>query len=229
MSDDIYLLVVSPHPDDCEFGISGTAAKLAKEGKQTVYIICTNGDKGTSDRTLTPEKLAKIREKEELAAAKIIGVKEVVFLKYPDQQLEDCNEFRMDLCRQIRRFRPQVVATTDPNRKYVWHRDHRMCGIVTSDAVFPYSRGIFTYPQLLTEGLEPHTVREMWFWGTEDPNLKLDISDVIETKLDALNCHKSQFAVNDEMRRRMKEMARMGAKGEKFEYAEAFHRVELRP
>jgi LmbE family N-acetylglucosaminyl deacetylase len=229
MSDGIYLLVISPHPDDCEFGVSGTVARLVKEGKEVVYIICTNGNKGTSDRNLTPAKLAKIRVKEQLAAAKVLGVKETVFLGYPDQQLEDCNEFRMDLCRQIRRFKPQVVATTDPHRKYVWHRDHRICGIVTADAVFPYSRDFLAYPQLTKEGLEPHKVKEMWFWGTEEPNLKLDITKTIDFKMEALKCHESQFEFTPEMRKRMMEFAGVNAKGEAFELAEAFHRVELRP
>jgi len=228
-NDDTYLLVISPHPDDCEFGISGTVARLVKEGKQVVYIICTNGNKGTSDRTLTPAKLAGIREKEQLAAAKVLGVKETVFLKYPDQQLEDTNEFRMDLCRQIRRFKPYVVASTDPYRKYMWHRDHRICGIVTADAVFPYSRDFLAYPQLIKEGLEPHKAREMWFWGSDEPNLKQDITATIELKMAALKCHKSQFDFTPEMYNRMKEFAGINAKGEKFDFAEAFHRVELRP
>jgi LmbE family N-acetylglucosaminyl deacetylase len=229
MSDEVYLMVISPHPDDCEFGIAGTVARLTKEGKQVVYVICTNGDKGTSDRSLTSEKLAKIREKEQLAAAKLLGVKETVFLKYPDQGLEDCHEFRRDLVRQIRSFKPFVVATSDPYRKYMWHRDHRICGTVTADAVFPYSRDHLAYPELLAEGLEPHKAREMWFWGSDDPNLKLDITDTIDIKLDALKCHKSQVGdVPPEMRERMKDFARMNAKGEKFQLAEAFHRVEMR-
>jgi LmbE family N-acetylglucosaminyl deacetylase len=193
MSDnECYLMVISPHPDDCEFGIAGTVASLTKQGKDVVYVICTNGDKGTSDRSLTPEKLAAIREKEQKAAAKVLGVKEVVFLKYPDQGLEDCHEFRRDLVRVIRKYRPFVVATSDPYRKYMWHRDHRMAGIVAADAVFPYARDHLAYPELLEEGLEPHKVREMWFWGTEDPNFKTDITDTLEIKLEALKCHKSQ-------------------------------------
>ena len=229
MSDEIYLMVVSPHPDDCEFGIAGTVARLAKEGKQVVYIICTNGDKGTSDRSLTSEKLAEIREKEQLAAAKVLGVKETVFLRYPDQGLEDGHEFRRDLVRQIRRFRPFVVATADPYRKYMWHRDHRIAGIVTLDAVFPYARDHLAYPELLAEGLEPHKVREMWFWGTEEPNFRQDISDTLDIKMAALACHQSQVGdIPPEMRGRMKDFARMNAKGEKFEFAEAFHRIEMR-
>ncbi|OGO06745.1 MAG: LmbE family protein [Chloroflexi bacterium RBG_13_57_8] len=229
MSDEVYLMVISPHPDDCEFGVAGTVARLTKEGKPVVYIICTNGDKGTGDRTLTPAKLAKIREKEQSAAAKVLGVKETVFLKYPDQGLEDCHEFRRDLVRQIRQFRPFVVATADPYRKYMWHRDHRITGTVAADAVFPYSRDHLSYPELLKEGLEPHKVREIWFWGSEDPNLRLDITDTFETKLAALRCHKSQVGdVPPEMKARMQEFARMNAKGEKFEFAEAFRRVEMR-
>ncbi len=230
MNDDVYLLVISPHPDDCEFGIAGTAARLAKEGKNVVYVICTNGDKGTVDMNLAADKLIKVREKEELAAAKIIGVKDTVFLGYPDQGLEDCDEFRRDLVRVIRRFKPYVVATCDPYRKYMNHRDHRIAGIVTADAVYPFSRDHLSYPELLKEGLEPHKVREMWFWGTEDPNFKQDITDTIDLKMDALKCHKSQLGdVPPEMRNRMKEFAKMAAKGEKYELAESFHRVELRP
>ena len=229
MNDEIYLMVISPHPDDCEFGVAGTVARLTREGKQVVYVICTNGNKGTSDRSLTPEKLAEIREKEQLAAAKVLGVKETVFLKYPDQGLEDCHEFRRDLVRVIRKYKPFAVATSDPYRKYMWHRDHRIAGTVTADAVFPYSRDHLAYPELLDEGLEPHKVREMWFWGSDDPNFKQDITDTIDIKLDALKCHQSQVGdVPPQMRERMKDFARMNAKGEKFQLAEAFHRVEMR-
>jgi LmbE family N-acetylglucosaminyl deacetylase len=221
-------MVIAPHPDDCEFGIAGTVARLTKEGKKVVYVICTNGDKGSSDRKMTPEKLAKIRVKEQRAAAAMLGVSEVVFLGYPDQGLEDTSEFRKALVRVIRQYRPRVVATADPYRKYTWHRDHRIAGQVTADAVFPFARDHMSYPDLLAEGLEPHKVREMWFWGTDDPNLSLDITDTFETKISALACHKSQFGVSTEMRARMKNYALMNAKGEKFELAEAFHRVEMR-
>jgi LmbE family N-acetylglucosaminyl deacetylase len=229
MNDEIYLMVISPHPDDCEFGIAGTVARLTREGKNVIYIICTNGDKGTSDRSLTSKKLAQIREKEQLAAAKILGVKETIFLGYPDQALEDCHDFRRDLVRVIRRFKPYVVATSDPYRKYMWHRDHRITGIVAADAVFPYSRDHLAYPELLKEGLEPHKVKEMWFWGSEDPNLKQNITDTIDIKLEALKCHKSQVGdIPPEMGNRMREFAKMNAEGEIFEFAEAFHCVQMR-
>jgi LmbE family N-acetylglucosaminyl deacetylase len=229
MSDLYDLMIIAPHPDDSEFGIGGTVARLTKEGKKVVYIICTNGDKGSSDRNMTPKKLAKIREEEQRAAAATLGVTEVVFLKYPDQGLDDTADFRKALVRVIRQYRPHVVATSDPYRKYMWHRDHRICGQVAADAVFPFARDHMAYPDLLEEGLEPHKVKEMWFWGTDDPNFRSDVTDTIDTKFKALACHVSQVGdVPPEMRSRLRGMAKMNAKGEKFELAEAFHRVEMR-
>jgi LmbE family N-acetylglucosaminyl deacetylase len=228
VSDDIYLMVISPHPDDCEFGTAGTAARLSHEGKKVVYVICTNGDKGSSDPTMTSPKLAKLRENEQKAAADLVGVSEVVFLRFPDQGVEDNHEFRKALVREIRRFKPFIVATSDPYRKYMWHRDHRITGQVAADAVFPYSRDRLAYPDLLEQGFEPHKAREMWFWGSEDPNLRIDITDTFDIKLAALACHKSQFNVDQQMKDRVREMSRMSAKDEKFELAEAFHRIELR-
>lgn len=228
MADLIYLMVIAPHPDDSEFGIAGTVARLTKEGKKVVYVICTNGNKGTSDRKMTPEKLVKLREKEQKQAANLLGVSEVIFLGFPDQGLEDSTEFRKALVRVIRQYRPHVVATADPYRKYMSHRDHRITGQVAADAVYPFARDHLAYSDLLAEGFEPHKVREMWFWGTEEPNYRLDITDTFETKLKALACHKSQLDVSPEMRERMRGFAKMNAKGEKFELAEAFHRVEMR-
>ena len=224
-----YLLVVSPHPDDCEFGIAGTVARLVKEGKSVVYVICTNGEKGTSDREVTPAALAEIRQKEQLAAAALLGVRQTNFLNYPDQGLEDGHGFRRDLVRVIRRYQPQVVATADPYRRYLWHRDHRITGIVTLDAVFPYARDHLAYPELLDEGLEPHKVKEMWFWGAEEPNFRPDITDTLEAKLAALACHKSQVeAMFPEIKAKITDYTRLNAADEPFEFAEAFYRIEIR-
>jgi LmbE family N-acetylglucosaminyl deacetylase len=229
MNDEVYLLVIAPHPDDPEFAIGGTVARLAREGKKVIYVICTNGDKGTSDRSIKPEDLAKTRQREELAAAEVLGVSEVVFLGYPDQGIEDTSDFRKELVRQIRKFKPFVVASADPYRRYMWHRDHRITGQVALDAVFPYARDHLAYPDLLAEGFEPHKAREMWFWASDDPNLRMDITDTFATKLAALRCHKSQVGdVPPEMENRLREWAKENAKGEKFELAEAFHRVEMR-
>jgi len=224
------LMLIAPHPDDPEMGMGGTVACLTASGKKVLYVICTNGDKGTSDPNMTPEALAKIREVEQRSAAEILGVKDILFLGYPDQGLEDTTEFRKKLVRLIRQYRPGIVATTDPYRRYIWHRDHRICGVVTLDAIFPGARDRFAYPDLLAEGLMPHKVKEILCWGSEDPNYCVDISSTFRTKMAAVACHKSQFDnVSAGMIERMMRRAREMAAGQGFELAESFHRVEAPP
>lgn len=225
-----YAMVVSPHPDDAEFGAAGTVARWTRESKNVVYVICTDGSKGANDRDMKPEALVEIREAEQKEAARVLGVEEVVFLRYPDQGLEDTPEFRKDLVREIRKYRPEVVVTADPYRRYIWHRDHRITGQVVLDAVFPFARDHLAYPDLLEEGLEPHKVKEMLFWGADEANFRSDVTDTFELKMTALRCHKSQIDQFDSpewiewLRRRNQAMA----EGESFELAEAFHRVEIR-
>ena len=223
------VMVVTPHPDDAEFGVAGSVARWVREGKKVLYVVCTNGDKGTSDPDLKPEKLAKIREEEQLAAARLLGVKEVIFLRHPDQGLEDTPEFRKELVRVIRMYRPDIVVTADPYRRYIWHRDHRIAAQVTLDAIFPYARDVHSYPDLLQEGLQPHRVQEILFWGSTDTNYRLDITDTFDIKMEALACHKSQIPPDrfPEMKERIRERYRLMAEGEDFELAEAFHRELL--
>jgi len=225
-----HIMVVTPHPDDAEFGVAGTVAHWVKEGKEVVYVVCTNGDKGTSDINMTSEELVKIREQEQLAAAKVLGVREVVFLCHSDQALEDTAEFRKELVRLIRIYRPEIVVTADPYRRYIWHRDHRIAGQVTLDAIFPYARDHLSYPDLLAEDLQPHKVKEVWLWTlSEDINHRMDITDTFDIKLAALRCHNSQVGSypSQELEERLKHWARERAAGEDFELAEAFHRVEI--
>ena len=229
MSEAVDILVITAHPDDAEFGVAGTVARWTREGKQVVYVVCTNGDKGTSDRSLKPEQLAEIRKKEQEAAAKVLGVREVRFLGYPDQELEDTSEFRKELVRMIRIYRPKIVVTSDPYRRYLWHRDHRIAGQVTLDAVFPYSRDHLAYPDLLEEGLEPHNVDEIWFWAAEDINYRSDITDTFDIKIEALKCHESQVQgfPNPNPEGWLRERCREMAEGEDFELAEGFHRAKI--
>jgi len=223
------VLVITPHPDDAEFGVAGTVAKWTREGKQVVYVVCTNGNKGTSDPDVKPETLAEIRQNEQRAAAEILGVREVVFLENQDQGLEDTPEFRKQIVRMIRRYRPQTVVTADPYRRYIWHRDHRIAGQVTIDAVFPYARDHLAFPDLLEEGLQPHKVKEMLFWASENINFRSDITATFDLKLAALRCHESQMKemrfsdLEEWLRKRCRDLA----EGENFELAEAFHREEI--
>ncbi len=223
------VMVVTPHPDDAEFGVGGTVVHWVRQGKEVVYIVCTNGDKGTDDAKVKPDELAGIRQKEQLKAAKILGVKEVIFLGYPDQSLEDTPEFRKEIVRLIRIYRPDIIVTSDPYRRYIWHRDHRIVGQVTLDAVFPYARDIWAYPDFLEEGLEPHRVKEIWFWASEDVNHRFDITQTFNLKLKALRSHKSQIkeTFEAEMEKWLYERARSMAEGEKFKLAEGFHRAEI--
>jgi len=220
-------LVIAAHPDDAEFGVAGTVARWTQTGRKVAYVVCTSGDKGTSDRSLASEQLVKIREKEQLEAARLLGVERVEFLRYPDQSLEDTPEFRKEIVRQIRIFRPEIVATSDPYRRYIWHRDHRIVGQVVLDAVYPYARDHLAYPDLLDQGLQPHKVKEVWFWGADDVNHRIDVTETFERKLSALKCHASQVReftnpnLESWLRRRCREMAG----DEPFQLAEGFHRV----
>jgi LmbE family N-acetylglucosaminyl deacetylase len=225
------VLVIAAHPDDSEFGAAGTVARWIQEGRRVAYLVCTSGEKGTTDPALTPEALVGIREEEQRAAARVLGVQEVVFLRQPDQGLEDTAGFRKLIARMIRTFQPDIVVTSDPYRRYIWHRDHRIIGQVVLDAAFPYARDRLAYPDLLAEGLMPHKVRELYFWGTEDINFRSDISKTFDLKIAALRCHVSQvreFKQGDPaewLRQRCREMAT----GESFGLAEGFHRVEAPP
>jgi len=223
------VMVITPHPDDAEYGVAGTVACWTRKGKQVIYVVCTNGDKGSSDPNMKPEKLSEIRKKEQQAAANILGVSKVIFLGLPDQGLEDTPQFRKQIVRLIRQYRPETIVTADPYRRYIWHRDHRIAGQVVLDAVFPYARDHLAYPDLIEEGLQPHKVREMLFWASEDINYRCDITDTFDHKVAALRCHQSQMreldVLNPEnwLRQRCKDIA----KNEDFELGEAFHRIEV--
>lgn len=223
------IMVISAHPDDAEFGAAGSVAKWTQEGMRVVYVVCTSGEKGTDDPDITPKQLAEIREKEQKDAAAVLGVSDVVFLRYPDQEIEDTSHFRKAIVRQIRMHKPEIVLTSDPYRRYIWHRDHRITGQVTLDAIFPYARNLPAYPDLIEEGLMPHKVKKILFWGSEDVNSRIDITETFHLKLEALRCHKSQLIqlgipdLGKWLRQRCQKMA----KGEIFEVAEAFHQVDV--
>lgn len=227
MTKAIDALVIAAHPDDAEFGVAGTVARWTQDGRSVCYVVCTSGDKGTSDRSLASEQLVKIREEEQRKAARLLGVEHVVFLRYPDQSLEDTPEFRKEIVRQIRIYRPDIVATSDPYRRYIWHRDHRIVGQVVLDAVYPYARDHLAYPDLLDQELHPHKVREVWFWGADEINHRIDITETFENKLAALQCHASQIRefrnpdLENWLRRRCREMAA----DQPFQLAEGFQRV----
>lgn len=223
------VMVVTAHPDDSEFSAAGTIAKWVAEGKEVYYLICTNGDKGSSDPDMTSERLAVIREREQRCAAAVLGVKDVVFLGYPDGGLEDTPEFRGKIVRYIRTWHPHTIITSDPYRKYLWHRDHRTVGRVALDAVFPYARDRLSYPEHEKEGLQPHKVREVYISGSEEPNTFMDIAETFHKKVEALRCHRSQLSERflEGLEERLKERAANLGKPAGIALAEAFYKIEV--
>lgn len=224
-------LAIVPHPDDAEFGCGGTVARWTAEGIKVVYVLCTNGDKGTSDLEMTPQKLAVAREKEQLAAARALGVEEVVFLRHPDGELEDTKEFRGEIVKEIRKHRPDVVLAPDPWRRTAYfHRDHRIAGQVALDAVYPYARDHLHYQEHMAQGLKPHKVAYIYLWGSEEPDTFIDITQTIDKKLQSLGCHKSQSFLNpgSGFEERVREWAKNMGRPGNCRYAEGFRRIELR-
>ncbi len=221
------VLVVAPHPDDPEMGAGGTVARFVAGGKDVCYVICTNGDKGSTDPDMTSERLALIRHEEQLAAARVLGVREVIFLDYPDGGLEDTSRFRGDIVRVIRQFKPNIVLTSDPHREYMYHRDHRITGRVVMDAVFPYARDRLSYPEHEKMGLAPHKVKEVLFWTASKHNYLIDITDSFDLKVQAVRCHQSQFKDMPALENRLRERAESFGKERGIKLAEAFYRLEI--
>lgn len=225
-------LVVMAHPDDAEFLCGGTVAKLCAQGWEVYYCLATSGDKGTKDPEMTPERLAGIREEEQRAACRVLGVRDVIFLRHQDGFVEDNFALRGEIVRLIRRLKPDTVITWDGFRRSFNHNDHRNVGIATYDAVFPASRDPLYYPeQIDEEGLQWHRVGELLLAGSDEPDYFVDISDYFDIKIEALLAHTSQVA-RDQPREKWVEMMRKrfteGAETSGIAYAEAFRRVTLR-
>ena len=224
------ILVVVAHPDDAEFGCGGSVARWVQEGREVFYCLATNGNRGSDDPAMTPERLAGIREAEQRAAARTLGVTEVGFLGYPDGELEDTREARRDVVRAIRRVRPDRIVTQNPFpslNPYSGHRDHRHAGRLALDAVYPYARDRLHFPELLAEGWEPHKVREVYLVGHDDPDTVVDITGTMSRKLDALRCHASQLRDFAAVEGRVRERAADLGKPHGYTYAEAFRAIAL--
>jgi LmbE family N-acetylglucosaminyl deacetylase len=224
-------LAVFAHPDDAEFGSAGTTARMTQSGKRFYYAVTTDGSKGSSDPGMTHEAIVEVRQKEQLEAARILGVKDIAFLAFEDGMLQPDLNLRRAITAVIRRFKPDVVICQSPVRYlgeggFIQHPDHLAAGEATFAAVYPCARDRLTFPELLDQGLEPHVVKEVWVVGTQCPDHYVDISQTLDTKIRALQAHASQVgrrSVSDTMRERAHQL------GEKcgFPYAEAFKRIEL--
>lgn len=224
-------LVVVAHPDDVDFGSAGTIATLTSSGIDVAYCLVTSGDAGGDDSSHTKEERAEIREAEQTAAAKEVGVTSLTFLHWPDGQVEPSLLLRREITRAIRIHKPDLVITQSPERNYdriyASHPDHLSTGEATLRAVYPDARNPHAFPELLREGFEAHTVNEVWMSGVS-PNLVVDITDNFSRKVAALKCHVSQVGHRDNLEKMLKEWTRTTAKNAglgKGRLAEGFRRI----
>lgn len=223
-------MVIVAHPDDADFGPAGTAATWIDSGSVGRLVCCTSGDAGSDDPARDPFELAAEREQEQRAAAAIVGYDEVVFLHQPDGALANELALREQLVRAIRAFRPDAVLTHDPEVIVhrgggINHTDHRAAGIAAIDAVYPAARNPMTFPSLLREGLEPHRVRRVYLFWSDDPDVRVDVGANVERKIDALRAHASQIRDMSGMAERMRRWAAEEGEPVGVSAAEAFRLV----
>jgi LmbE family N-acetylglucosaminyl deacetylase len=225
-------LIISPHPDDVDFSCAGTIPKLVGHGDRVEELIVSDGSKGSHVVGFGGKKLVELRKKEQKNAAKVLGVKEVSFLGEIDGEVENTRNLRKKLAALIRQMKPNVVICPEPflfrfDRPGILHRDHRNTGEAVFDAVYPAAGNVSFFPELLKKNLKPHSVQELWFWGSSKPSLVIDISKTIEQKIQALACHRSQIQDMEALESRVKEWARRMGKGKHMRYAEAFRVLRL--
>lgn len=221
-------MVIVAHPDDAEFLCGGTVAKWCAQGWTVRYVLATSGDKGTHDSAFTSQQLAATREQEQRDACKVLRVKDVIFMGYPDGFLRPDAEFRGEMVKLLRTYRPDVVITWDGFRQGFNHSDHRAVGIAVRDAVYPAVRDHLFYSEHAADGLEAHQVNELLLAGTDEADYFVDISDYLETKLEAVLCHSSQIGARtkDELRKRWQERFRSSRRGQ---LRESYKRVRIQP
>ena len=207
------VLVVTAHPDDVDFGSSGTVAAFTTAGLEVTYCIVTNGEAGGSDRALARSEMAALRQDEQRAAAAVVGVSDVRFLGHPDGRVQATLDLRRDISRVIRQVRPERVITQSPERNwdfiYASHPDHLAAGEAAVCAVYPDARNPFAHPELLeTEGLEPWTVPELWIMGPgageASSRMAVETTATVDRKVAALMCHKSQMTDPDAIAQRVR-------------------------
>ena len=224
------LLVVMAHPDDAEFSAGGTLARWTDAGVRVTYCVCTDGDKGTSDPSRHPREVAEQRIAEQRAAARVLGVEEVLFLGHPDGTLQPTLALRRDVVRVIRQVRPEAVLCPDPTRRfgaaYINHPDHRAIGEVALDAVYPSARDPLVFPELVEEGLEPHKVVQVFLSNPSEPTCLVDISTTLERKIEALRQHRSQIT-DDRLREFIPRRAAEVGEPHGLAAAEAFALIRL--
>ena len=224
-------MAIVAHPDDIEYSCGGTLARWAKAGARISYVLCTSGDVGIDEPGMTRAQATIIREAEQLEAAKIAGVNEVIFIREPDGMLVPTLELRKKLVREIRKFRPEVVVSGDPTivwagADYINHPDHRAAATAALDAVFPAAGQPNLFEELAQEGFTAHKPRKVYVTTWDGAEIYINIEDTIDVKIQALRAHKSQMRDWDP-EKMIREWASNTAAGKEMEYAEGFRVVTL--
>ena len=202
------VLVVTAHPDDVDFGAGGTIKHWTSQGVEVSYVLCTDGHQGGIDETVSRTDMRVIRQGEQRQAGTELGVTDIRFLGHDDGSLFPTLELRKEIVRQIRDVKPRVLLTQSPERNwqriFASHPDHMAAGEAAVQAVYPDSRNIFAFPEMLDEGLQPWTVEELWVMAHPSPNTFIDTTDYFENKIAALRSHKSQVDHMDDLTDRIR-------------------------
>ena len=204
------ILVVTAHPDDLDFGAGGTIAQWSAKGIAISYCICTNGEQGGVDPTITRDEMKKIRRREQTAAGVVLGVSDIHFLDYRDGTLAPTIELRKDIVRVIRKVRPQRMLIQSPERNWdrlgASHPDHLAAGEAAIQAIYPDCGNPFAFEDLLhVEHLEPWTIKEAWVMMAEGNDHHVDITETFDLKMKALAAHESQVAHVEELEERVRD------------------------
>lgn len=231
------VLGVAAHPDDLDFGAGGTMAAFARAGADVYYLILTDGGKGSEDRSMTSEALRDTRRKEQRAAGRILGLKEIFFRDFPDGTLENTQEVKREVVKVIRQVKPDVVVTLDPTVVYNYsgpdglinHPDHRAAGQAALDAVYPLARDHMSFPELLAEGYEPHKTKTVLLirFSLEGNIFAVDITDTLDLKLQAIAAHASQFSDMAATEKQLRTFADHAGKTFGYPSAEPFVRLDI--
>jgi LmbE family N-acetylglucosaminyl deacetylase len=228
------VLGIAAHPDDLDFGSSGTMAKFASEGADVYYLILTDGSSGTEDRTIKPEALRDIRREEQRNAGKIIGLKDVFFCDFPDGALQNTLEVKREVVKIIRKVKPDIAIAMDPSllysakRGFINHPDHRAAGQAALDAIFPLARDHMAFPELLAGGYEPHKTKTVLLTNFDTSNYAVDVTDTLDLKFRAIAAHVSQVPKDiTPMRARFTEWAAKAGEPYGYKYAETFMRIDV--
>jgi LmbE family N-acetylglucosaminyl deacetylase len=227
------VLAVYAHPDDPEISAGGTLAHWAGEGAQVWVLITTRGEKGTTDPKADLDALAKRRIEETAAASDLLGLSGHFHFDYGDGEIVDDSRLREQIVRMVRTLKPDVVLCPDPTAvffgdSYFNHRDHRVTGWATLDAIAPAAGNPHYFPEHLSEEMAVHEVKTVYLSGTLEPNCWIDISKTLEKKIDALFCHQSQLVETGEwFREFLRERAEESGQAAGVPYAEGFRRLNF--